>query len=58
MTCADHQDEQERLGYGEWMNKAEASNRRGVKQRQCGECKRWYFPWEITVSGTAKDGGR
>ena len=57
MNCADHQDMEadKRLGYLEWHDKAAEANRRGIRQRRCSECKRWFFPWEMRGARAADD---
>ena len=47
MICTDHIKQDERLGYMAWMERANVSHRKGEKQRQCSECRRWYFAWEL-----------
>jgi uncharacterized OB-fold protein len=36
----------ERLGYLDWLHRAEASRRRGERQQRCPDCGRYFFPWE------------
>jgi hypothetical protein len=36
----------ERLSYLDWLHRAEASHRRGERQRRCPGCGRFFFPWE------------
>jgi hypothetical protein len=47
VTCADHQTEDEKLGYLQWHSKAAESQRKGMKQRRCAGCQRWFWAWEM-----------
>jgi hypothetical protein len=49
VKCADHQTRDKKLGYIQWMFRAQESQRKGHRQRQCGECLRWFFPWEMSA---------
>jgi hypothetical protein len=44
VICADHQGDDEKLGYTEWHLKAAESHKKGGRQAQCGECSRWPTP--------------
>jgi hypothetical protein len=47
MKCNEHQKDAERLPYLDWHDKAHKTFRKGQRQRQCNECERWFFPWEL-----------
>lgn len=47
MTCAGHQTEAQKLPYMAWHHRAHEAHRRGQRQTQCSECKRWFFSWEL-----------
>ena len=48
--CRDHQGDEDRLGYLAWHDRAQASSDAGIKQAQCPECSRYYFPWELVAN--------
>lgn len=56
MQCVEHNDDSERLGYSAWHDKAAKSARRGMKQRQCAECRRFFWPWEMRSTPTRTAG--
>ena len=47
MKCADHQADEKKLPYLRWHAKAAQSAKKGLKQQQCSECRRYYWPWEM-----------
>lgn len=47
MNCKDHQTDAEHLPYMSWHSKAAESHRKGMKQQQCAECRRYFWPWEM-----------
>jgi 8-oxo-dGTP pyrophosphatase MutT (NUDIX family) len=47
MKCFDHQPDSEKLGYIQWHYKALTTYRKGERQTQCSECRRWFFSWEM-----------
>ncbi len=47
MRCSDHIKNKSRLPYVEWHEKATASLGRGEQQKQCTQCRHWFFWWEM-----------
>lgn len=43
-ACKEHRPKQ--LGYLQWIDYAECQVKKGIVQRECPKCGRWYFPEE------------
>jgi len=46
-ACRWHITEDQKPLYLHWHERAEQSRRRGVRQRRCPGCLRFFFPWEV-----------
>lgn len=47
MQCREHVTGAEKLTYFDWHERAHKAHAKGVRQRQCQDCGRWFFPFEM-----------
>lgn len=45
--CPQHKPISEHMGYLKWHDEAERREKKGMKQKQCHVCKRWFWKDEF-----------